>query len=109
MAPRRASSRIECDLHGMRTADVAARLEALARAHQAAGATVRVIHGKGDGLLAAEVERWARGDPRVADFYRSGVNAGVTIVRFQPGAAPPRAAVRRCEEYAAPPVRGAKR
>lgn len=109
MARRAPRVRHEYDLHGLRVDEVAARLDAVIRKHAPSGEVVHIVHGRGSGALAAEVERIARVDPRVADCYRSGVNPGETILQLRPAAAPPPHAPTREGNYPIPPVRRGKR
>lgn len=87
MRPRRSSARrpragppavFELDLHGLSEADAIEKmLAALARWEGDAGASVRVVHGRGAGVLARAARRVARIDPRIADLAVDPTNAGV--------------------------------
>ena len=76
--------RHEYDFHGLTAAGVKDRLLPILLRHAPRGETVHIVHGKGQGILAAEIARIARRDPRVEDCYQSGVNSGVTILALRP-------------------------
>jgi DNA mismatch repair protein MutS2 len=80
----------ELDLRGCRVEEAIEKLDAyldkasLGRLHQ-----VRIVHGKGTGVLKREVEKYLKGHPLVASF-RTGELAegswGVTVANLGPGA-----------------------
>ncbi len=105
---RKRMTECEYDLHGLHVDAVAARLETILARHAPGGAVVRIIHGKGTGALADEVARLARRDPRVVDCYRSGLNAGVTILQLQPGPTPKPTPQHPPAHYPIPPIRKRK-
>jgi DNA mismatch repair protein MutS2 len=76
----------EIDLRGLRPDDLALRLgRALDNAVLAGLPSFRIIHGKGTGVLRAEVEELLRRDPRIATFRpgdRFEGGTGVTVVEF---------------------------
>ena len=41
---------------------------------------IRVVHGKGAGILAAEVDRFGRNDPRVSSAEKDFFNPGITTL-----------------------------
>lgn len=104
MARRERSGETEYDFHGLRVEAVGARLAAILARHAPRGETVRIVHGKGTGALAAEILRLARADPRVEDAYTSGLNPGVTILALRPSPPPPLS-----PSLPVPPVRRHKR
>lgn len=108
MQPPRRSHEHEFDFHGLRAEEAEARLrQILGRFAGSKGLILRIVHGKGDGILAAVVERVARGDPRVAWVQRQVLNDGVTAIEMSGSFAgkPPRAGMRGAAE---PPVRRRK-
>jgi hypothetical protein len=112
MARKKRSRPVEYDLHGLRGEQVAVRLDTILRRHKGSAATVHIVHGKSGAVLAAEVERVARSDPRVADCYRSGLNPGMTVLQLDPRASdppPPSTQQPRVwDDYREPPHRGSK-
>ncbi|MEX1182211.1 MAG: endonuclease MutS2 [Gemmatimonadota bacterium] len=71
----------EVDLRGVRAEDVAGLLNpAIDAAVQAALPSLRVIHGKGTGVLREVVTEIMSGDPRVASFRPGGLGEGGTGV-----------------------------
>jgi dsDNA-specific endonuclease/ATPase MutS2 len=111
LARRKPNNKIEYDFHGLRVADIALRLDSILVKHSKYNETIHVVHGKGSGALAAEVERCARCDPRVLDFYRSGVNEGVTILSLKSASGRPviPQVSTAPKNYSVPPIRGSKR
>ncbi len=79
-------ARPEIDLRGMRPGDLALQLgRALDTAIMAGLPSFRIIHGKGTGVLRAEVEELLRADPRIASFRpgeRFEGGTGVTVAEF---------------------------
>jgi DNA mismatch repair protein MutS2 len=77
----------EVDLRGYRADEVAGRLQpAIDAAVQAALSSLRIIHGKGTGVLRQVVAELLRGDPRVTRFRPGGVGeggAGVTVAELR--------------------------
>ncbi len=72
---------IEIDFHGYRPDDAYEELTQLVDRYQGAkGMEIRVVHGKGAGVLSAEVERFGRNDPRVSSAEKSFFNPGVTTL-----------------------------
>lgn len=77
----------ELDLHAFRPQDTAELLDAYVEACLEAGIRdLRIIHGKGIGVVRRTVEAWLRKDPRVASFAPGGQGGGswgATIVRLK--------------------------
>jgi len=76
----------EVDLRGLRADEVAGRLEpAIDAAVQADLRILRIIHGKGTGVVRQIVTETLRGDPRVRSFRLGGAGeggAGVTVAEL---------------------------
>jgi DNA mismatch repair protein MutS2 len=71
----------EVDLRGLRAEDVAGRLNpAIDAAVQAALPSLRVIHGKGTGVLREVVTEIMSGDPRIRSIRPGGIGEGGTGV-----------------------------
>ena len=76
------------DLHTFRPQEVGALLEEYLMACQKAGMdSVRIIHGKGKGILKDRVRRFLQQNPRVAAFRDAPAEAGgwgATLVTLKP-------------------------
>jgi DNA mismatch repair protein MutS2 len=85
--PERGTAGTEVSLRGMRVDEAEALLErALDAAVLADLPYLRVIHGKGTGVLREVVQRLLQGDPRVARFGLAPANqggSGVTVVELR--------------------------
>lgn len=85
--PERGTAGTEVSLRGMRVDEAEALLErALDAAVLADLPYLRVIHGKGTGVLREVVQRRLQGDPRVARFGLAPANqggSGVTVVELR--------------------------
>jgi len=78
---RMKSEPIEIDFHGYRPEEAYEELIRLVdRVQGSRGFEIRVIHGKGSGTLASEVERFARNDPRIASAEKDFFNPGMTTL-----------------------------
>ncbi len=90
VAVRTASPGLELDLRGHNVEDALERLEAyLDAAYMAGMPFVRIIHGKGTGVLRAAVREHLRGHPLVQSYKRGGPKEGgdgVTVVNLVPSA-----------------------
>jgi DNA mismatch repair protein MutS2 len=77
----------EVDLRGLRAEEVETRLvPALDAAIQAALPSLRIIHGKGGGVLREVVTTILRADPRISGYRPGGLGeggTGVTVVELQ--------------------------
>lgn len=105
---------VEIDFHGWRPDEVCRELHRLVeRLAGGRGTTIRVIHGRGAGILAAEVEQFARNDPRVASAEKDFFNPGITTLVLNGKTAPPRghspSSARTWEQAQEPPIRKRKR
>lgn len=104
---------VEVDFHGWRPDEVYRELDRLVERHAGVKGTIRIIHGRGAGILAAEVDRFARNDPRVASAEKDFFNPGITTLVLNGKTAPPRrpspSAARTWEQAPEPPIRKRKR
>ncbi len=90
IAVRPASPGLELDIRGHTVEEALPRLEAyLDAAYMAGMPFVRIIHGKGTGVLRAAVREHLRGHPLVQSYKRGGPKEGgdgVTVVNLVPSA-----------------------
>jgi DNA-nicking Smr family endonuclease len=74
----------EYDFHGMRAVDAERRLRALIEQGGKRGLReLRIVHGKGEGVLADVVARVGRSHPQVAHVQRGFLNDGVTTIELR--------------------------
>ena len=102
---------LEVDFHGHRTEEVYRKLTTLVDRHEGRrGFQIRVIHGKGAGILATEVERFARNDPRVSSAEKDFFNPGITtlILNGKSGSKATPTASRGWDHIQAPRIRKRK-
>lgn len=104
---------LEIDLHGLNSEQAESGiLRILDEYAGQAGFVLRIIHGKGTGILADLVERIGRRDPRVASVDKSFLNPGMTSYTLsgQKGASrAPGPSTPTHWDYLPPPVRKRKR
>ena len=102
---------VEIDLHGYRSDEVHPELTDLVGRYEGIrGQQIRVVHGKGSGILESEVDRFSRNDPRVSSAEKDFFNPGVTILilngRTGGGASSTRAG--KYDHVGIPPIRKRK-
>ncbi len=89
--PRRVPVEDVIDLHTFRPAEVSALVEDyIEEAARAGFRVVRIVHGKGGGVLRETVRRALARNPRVADFGEAPPEAGgwgATLVTLRTGGA----------------------
>ncbi|MFG0320720.1 MAG: hypothetical protein ACF8XB_25830 [Planctomycetota bacterium JB042] len=82
------------DFHGLDVPRCRLALLNLLDRHAGQDVTLACVHGRGAGLLAAEIARIAAGDPRIRRAERDPSNDGVTLLTLAPNRprrnAPPR-------------------
>lgn len=105
---------VEIDFHGWRPDEVYRELDRMVgRLAGGRETMIRVIHGRGAGILAAEVERFARNDPRVASAEKDFFNPGITTLVLNGKTAPPKhqspTLIKSWEREQEPPIRRRKR
>lgn len=101
----------EYDLHGHSADQAEDRLYRILARHQGQdGVVLAIIHGVGEGVLAAVVERIAQRDVRIATADRDLRNQGVTRLRLNAKKTAVRSLPRRdSDDDDAPPIRRRKR
>lgn len=74
-------SPIEVDLHGLHAEQAENRIMQVLDTHAGRqGLEIRIIHGKGSGILEGIVDRIGRADPRVESVEKSFFNPGMTTL-----------------------------
>jgi len=102
---------LEYDFHGMTAAEATRSLLDILDNHEGKrGIEINIIHGKGSGVLAGEVERIARSDPRIESFHQGFFNQGVTTLVLSGGKRKTATVLPDSwDEVPTPPVRRRKR
>lgn len=81
---------LEYDFHGLTASEAESKLRSILTRHQGqSGCLIRIIHGKGTGILADLVLRIARADPRVLSADRGFLNPGTTDILLNEKTRPP--------------------
>jgi hypothetical protein len=80
------------DLHTFLPKEVSSLVDEFIRVSQRDGLLlVKIVHGKGTGVLRRRVHGLLANDPRVADFYKASPKSGgwgATVVELRPGKEP---------------------